>query len=143
MARIVIAEDEAHLGNLLKAWLARSGHEVVVTTDGGAALAALAARPVEILITDIRMPGMNGVELARLALHTYPTLRRVFVITAWFDQQEVLDRLPDPRVRVFRKPFSPSQLLRECDWVAAAAHDPPAPGVPAYAADPGPDGDAT
>ena len=121
MARIVVVEDEAHLRNVLTMWLSRSGHDVIGAADGQIALECLRTQSVDMLVTDVRMPGIDGIELTRLATEICGTLRRVFVVTSVCDPQEVLSKLPDPRVRVFPKPFSPSALLREVDLVANAA----------------------
>ena len=131
MARFVIAEDQLYLRNLLTMWMTRSGHEVVSVPDGRSGLECLQAQPADLLITDIQMPRMNGVELVRLALASCPTLRRVFVVTSVCDPNEILRQLPDPRVRVFSKPFSPSQLLREVELVVPTQDGPRAAGAAA------------
>lgn len=120
MARIVVAEDQAYLRHVLQRWIARSGHEVIGVPDGCEALDCVRNRSADVLVTDVMMPRLNGIELTRQALATCPSLRRVFVVTSVCDPQTVLDQLPDPRVRIFPKPFSPSQLLHEIDLVVAA-----------------------
>ncbi|MGD8450423.1 MAG: response regulator [Phycisphaerae bacterium] len=124
MARIVIAEDQAYLRHVLMRWIARSGHEVVGVSDGREALACVQNEPTDMLVTDVMMPCLNGIELTRKALATCPSLRRVFVVTSLCDPQALLDQLPDPRVRIFPKPFSPSQLLREIDLATTVAPQP-------------------
>jgi DNA-binding NtrC family response regulator len=63
MARIVLAEDEAALRNNLQRYLKSLGHEVRTTGDGNQALAELDASPADVLITDINMPDMDGIEI--------------------------------------------------------------------------------
>jgi len=112
MARIVIAEDQAHIRHLLVMWMTRHGHEVVEAATGREALEHLRCEPIDLLITDVNMPDMNGIELTHAALAECPKLLRIFVVTARCDQREILEQLSDPRVQVYPKPFSPSQLLR-------------------------------
>jgi CheY-like chemotaxis protein len=113
MARIVIAEDQAHIRHVLAMWLARHGHEVVQAATGRAAFEALRSWAADLLITDINMPEMDGIALARAAYDACPTLRGVFVVTSRCDQGDIHEQLADPRTHVFPKPFSPSQLMRD------------------------------
>lgn len=61
--RILIVEDETALGLLYEEELAREGYEVMAVADAEAALAELKRRPYDLIVTDIRMPGKNGIEL--------------------------------------------------------------------------------
>jgi DNA-binding NtrC family response regulator len=63
MARIVLAEDEAALRNNLERYLKTLGHEVRAAADGNAAMTELDAAPADVLITDINMPDMDGIEI--------------------------------------------------------------------------------
>ncbi|MBU0641572.1 MAG: response regulator [Planctomycetes bacterium] len=115
MAQIVIAEDQTHIRHLLAMWMSRHGHHVLEAATGAIALDALRANRIDLLITDVNMPQVDGVELAGRAFDACPGLRGVFIVTARCDQQDLLDQLSDPRIRVFPKPFSPSQLLHEVE----------------------------
>lgn len=121
MARIVIAEDQAHIRRVLSMWLTRHQHEVIEAGNGVVALDALRKMPVDLLITDVNMPVMDGIELTRQAFDACPTLLGVFVVTSRCDQAGILDQLTDPRVRIYPKPFSPSQLLQEAQGVLEPA----------------------
>lgn len=61
--RILLVEDEKTLCLLYEEELSREGYEVTAVTDAEAALAALKAGTFDLIITDIRMPGKNGIEL--------------------------------------------------------------------------------
>jgi DNA-binding NtrC family response regulator len=63
--RVLIAEDEANLGELLQSYLAGRGHKVTVTLDGRAALDALHSRPFDVALLDIVMPKLDGLEVLR------------------------------------------------------------------------------
>ena len=117
MARIIVAEDQAHIRRILVMWISRHGHEVIEAATGAEAIQALRDESVELLITDVNMPEVDGLEVAERAFDLCPGLRGVFVVTSRCDQQEIQDRLSDPRVRLFLKPFSPSQLMREVEAV--------------------------
>jgi DNA-binding response OmpR family regulator len=64
--RILVAEDNKVLGDVLRFNLERSGFQVTLARSGDAAAKLLANESYDLLITDIEMPGMNGLELCRL-----------------------------------------------------------------------------
>jgi DNA-binding response OmpR family regulator len=64
-ARILIVEDERELCAFLKDWLQESGYEVECVYNGFMALARVKERPFHLVLTDIRMPGIDGLELLR------------------------------------------------------------------------------
>ena len=59
-ARILVVEDEPRLGEILRLYLERDGHQVTVVTDGRAAIAAVDAEPVDLVVLDLMLPGVNG-----------------------------------------------------------------------------------
>jgi two-component system response regulator AtoC len=63
--RVLIAEDEANLGELLQSYLAGRGHKVTVTLEGRAALDALHSQPFDVALLDIVMPKLDGLEVLR------------------------------------------------------------------------------
>jgi CheY-like chemotaxis protein len=76
---VLVAEDEADIRELLRLALTGAGYEVETAPDGAAAWELAVARPPALVVTDLRMPAMNGLELIR-ALRDAPALRRVPVI---------------------------------------------------------------
>lgn len=133
MARIVIAEDQAHIRHVLSMWMTKHGHEVQQASTGRAALETLKVYAADLLITDVNMPEMDGIELSNVAFSACPTLRGIFVVTSRCDQSDILAKLTDPRVQVFPKPFSPSQLLHDVEILIGAGSSPlaaaPAPAM--------------
>ena len=59
-ARILVVEDEPRLGELLRLYLERDGHLVTVVTDGRAAVASFDAEPVDLVVLDLMLPGLDG-----------------------------------------------------------------------------------
>src|SRR5258706_6293113 len=64
-ARILVVDDEASLRRIAQYRLSEAGYEVELAEDGAAALAALAASPPDLAVTDLKMPGLPGEELGR------------------------------------------------------------------------------
>ena len=64
-AVILVVDDEPDLRDLLEFLLLREGYEVICLSDGDAALAWLDRHPADLVLTDIMMPGMDGLTLAR------------------------------------------------------------------------------
>ena len=77
--RLLIVEDDQKLLAILSHHLTVAGHSVRTATNGRQALAALSESPAEMIITDWKMPEMNGIELCR-ALRTAAATKGVYVI---------------------------------------------------------------
>ena len=121
MARILIAEDEEPLRALIARALAQDGHEVVASADGGEAAEALRreAGRFDLILTDIRMPVMDGIALALAAARDYPELP-VMLMTGFADQRERASGLDAIVREVITKPFSLAELKSAV--AAALAH---------------------
>jgi two-component system cell cycle response regulator CpdR len=107
MARILIAEDEESVRSLVARALTLDGHEVITANDGAAALDVLARNQgaFELLLTDIRMPLMDGIALALAAARDYPGLA-ILLMTGYADQRERASGLDALIHDVITKPFS-------------------------------------
>ena len=79
MARILLAEDDNSVRHFLARSLELAGHEVLAFADGEDALPALNAGPFDILISDIVMPRMGGLELAMRAKDITPSLPVIYI----------------------------------------------------------------
>lgn len=78
--RVLVAEDELHLGTLLEQFLTSKGHDVTVVRNGTAALHALRAESFDVALLDIVMPELDGLEVLRL-LRDEPSPPEVIIIT--------------------------------------------------------------
>lgn len=82
MARILVVDDEQQVGNILELFLRRE-HEVIRANDGKRALAILLTHPVDVVITDIYMPGTDGLELIRELARTQPSIAIIAMSGQW------------------------------------------------------------
>ncbi|HEY7138717.1 MAG TPA: response regulator [Methylomirabilota bacterium] len=116
MARILLAEDEQQIGDMVAFKLTNSGHDVIRVVDGEAALAAAERDRPEVIILDVMMPLMDGFAvLGRLKAN--PDLRAIPVImlTARGQERDVLSGLQAGAADYIVKPFSLKELLARVD----------------------------
>jgi DNA-binding response OmpR family regulator len=111
MARILIAEDDRHILRVLSLWICRNGHEVLLAEDGLEALALLRKHRPDLLITDVNMPGLGGIELLERARSEGLTDRQAIVLTSRCDQHEMETQAARLGAVVHPKPFSPQHLM--------------------------------
>lgn len=111
MAKILLVDDEEPVRAFLKRGLELDGHEVSVAIDGSDAIDRLAERDgdFELMLTDIRMPIMDGVALALAAKRDYPTLT-ILLMTGYAEQRERAKNLEAIVEDVLTKPFSLAEV---------------------------------
>jgi len=115
MARIVLAEDDVHIIRVVSMWLKKHRHEVLEASNGKRALELVRAKQADLLITDVNMPVMDGITLAKACnAEGLPRLGMV-MLTSRCDQAELLDTLRGLPVLFHPKPFSPSRLVMEVE----------------------------
>lgn len=119
MPRILIAEDDDAVREFVARALALQGHEVTAVMDGGKALEALAAAPYDLLLTDIVMPGMDGIALALKVAKNHPALP-VLLMTGYAAERQRAHNLDALICRVLLKPFT---LKEVCGAVAEVLAD--------------------
>jgi CheY-like chemotaxis protein len=107
MARILIAEDEEAIRAFIARALTQDGHQVMTASDGAEALDVLAREggAFELLLTDIRMPVMDGIALALAVARDHPALT-ILLMTGYADQRERAHGLDAMIHDVITKPFS-------------------------------------
>jgi two-component system alkaline phosphatase synthesis response regulator PhoP len=111
--KILVADDEAPIANVVAMKLRNAGLEVIVAMDGLEAYElAIAERP-DFMITDLQMPGMNGLELcARLVAELDGGIPTILLTAKGFElTAESVRELPVRRIMT--KPFSPRELLAQ------------------------------
>ncbi len=109
-ARILVADDEESIRDLCARVLTRAGYAVKTVPSGEDAVRTLAEAAFDLLISDIRMPGMSGLEVLERTKTAYPHIR-VVLITG-FGTPQILSRGQLPGAdRILTKPFSPAELL--------------------------------
>jgi two-component system, NtrC family, response regulator PilR len=91
-ARVLVVDDERSMRELLTIVLRRDGYEVIAAADGRAALDVLTRERVDVLITDIRMPEMTGVEVLREAKRIDPAIISI-IMTAFSSTDTAVDAL--------------------------------------------------
>jgi two-component system, cell cycle response regulator CpdR len=118
-ARILLAEDDDSMRGFLERALQRAGHEVASFANGQEAFERLQIEPFSLLLTDIVMPRMDGIELARRASELHPELKIMF-ITGFAAVTLNNDQAAPKDARVLSKPFHLKDLVREVDRLLAA-----------------------
>lgn len=119
MARILVAEDDDAMRQFLAVALARSGHEVVAVGDGDSASRNIEQDDYDLLLADIRMPGIDGLQLARAARDRQPLLP-ILLITGYAAEALNARDLIEKDVRVFSKPFHLHEIVRQVTHLLAA-----------------------
>jgi two-component system cell cycle response regulator CpdR len=119
MASILLAEDDSSLRSFLGRALERAGHEVRVCEDGFEAERALEDGPYDLLLTDIVMPGLDGIEVARRAAQLFPGMRIMFITGFAAVALSAGARAPEGS-KVLSKPVHLRELVAEVDKMIAA-----------------------
>jgi DNA-binding response OmpR family regulator len=110
MARILVVDDEPHILDIVRAYLARDGHEVVTAVDGDAALALSRDHGPDVVVLDVMLPGRSGFEVLR-ELRATGSSAAVIMLTA---RDDVIDRVAGLEIGAddyITKPFEPRELV--------------------------------
>jgi len=111
MAKILIAEDEASVSAFVNRALSYDGHQVTAVADGLAALTALAAERFDLLLTDIVMPGLDGIALALKAGKDYPAMK-ILLMTGYSAERQRAHNIEALAHRVIAKPFTLDEICK-------------------------------
>ncbi|MSP23716.1 MAG: sigma-54-dependent Fis family transcriptional regulator, partial [Myxococcales bacterium] len=109
--QILVVDDEANLRRVLAAQLERDGYEVHTAQDGGQAIEFIREHHVDLVITDLRMPRVSGMELLRLMQTEEPELP-VVILTAHATVDTAVDALKLGAVDYISKPFDQEEIRR-------------------------------
>ena len=121
MARILIIDDEASIRKPLQALLERAGHEVVAAPDGSEGIRLWRQHPGDLVITDIHMPGKDGIETI-IELKDIAPKARILAMSGG-DMNPGVDVLGDARmlgaIRTISKPFLLEEMLEAVEAALA------------------------
>jgi two-component system cell cycle response regulator CpdR len=119
MHKILLAEDDGDMRRFLEKALSNAGYEVVAFDNGRSAYDRLREEAFELLLTDIVMPEMDGIELARRATEIDPDLKVMF-ITGFAAVALNADNKAPKEAKVLSKPFHLKDLVNEVERLLAA-----------------------
>jgi len=108
--RILVADDDDALRESLELVLAAEGYEVLTARDGAAALALVETQPVDVVLCDLRMPGMDGLELLPQLARKLPGVP-VLLMSAYGSSDLAVEALRRGAYDYLAKPFQPSEVL--------------------------------
>ncbi len=117
--KILLAEDDHDMRRFLGKALQNAGYEVVSFDNGMSAYHRLREEPFELLLTDIVMPEMDGIELARRATELDPDIKVMF-ITGFAAVALNPDNNAPPQAKILSKPFHLKDLVNEVQRLLAA-----------------------
>ena len=109
--RIMVVDDEQHVRSSIASWFREEGYEVTMAAGGKEALQSIAVEPPDILLIDIKMPAMDGLELQRKVRDLLPDATTV-VMTAYAAVDTAVQALKDGAYDYVVKPFDPEELSR-------------------------------
>ena len=115
-ASILVADDEKSIRLTVSQALSSQGYEVSTAIDGSTAIEQLQASPVELLLLDIQMPGMDGIEVLQKAMAQQPSLK-VIMISAHGSVDNAVEAMKLGAVDYLQKPFTPGELRELVDRV--------------------------
>ena len=119
-AKILLAEDDNDMRRFLVKALQNAGYAVVSFDNGLSAYNRLREEPFELLLTDIVMPEMDGIELARRATELDPEIKVMF-ITGFAAVALNPDNSAPKNARILSKPFHLRDLVNEVERLLKAA----------------------
>lgn len=118
MAEILLAEDDIAVRSFVERALAHRGHKVTAVGDGSEALEALGRQRFDLLITDIVMPGLDGIGLALKVGRDQPDMP-VLLMTGYSAEKQRAYDLDELICRVLVKPFSLRDISEAVDQALA------------------------
>ena len=108
--KILIVDDQVSFCNHIQAVLEMEGYSAVVTHNAEQAMAQLSSQPFDILLTDMKMPGMEGLELFKMARKIDPEISGI-IMTAYGSISSAVTSIKHGASDYLQKPFEPESLL--------------------------------
>ena len=128
MAKILVAEDEKQIAEMIAFKLTNGGHKVIWAQDGEQAVTLATRELPDLILLDVMMPGLNGLEVLRRlkgdsALRSVP----VIMVTAKGHERDVLNGLRGGAADYVVKPFSLKELAARVELALAKDRPPTTP----------------
>lgn len=111
---VLIVDDESEARDILCKILTPLGFEVATVDCGKECIKILQRRPVDLVLLDLRMPEMEGMDVLKVVMESWPRTR-VVIISAYGDWPTYFDALKLGAVDLLQKPYSREELLRVID----------------------------
>ncbi|MBI4574427.1 MAG: sigma-54-dependent Fis family transcriptional regulator, partial [candidate division NC10 bacterium] len=108
--RVLIVDDEDQMRELLTKVLEKNGYLMTAAADGAAALALLEREPVDLVLTDVRMPGLDGMEALRAIKEMNPEIV-VIIMTAFGSIDQAVQAVKEGAYDYINKPFKIDEIL--------------------------------
>ncbi|MEP6599422.1 MAG: response regulator transcription factor [Actinomycetota bacterium] len=127
-SRILVVDDDETLAEIVAGYLERAGHTVQQVSDGRAALTAVADQPPDLVILDLMLPEIDGLEVCRQVRAKHPDLP-VIMLTALGEAEDRIAGLEVGADDYVTKPFSPRELVLRVESVLRRARPAPSERV--------------
>jgi DNA-binding response OmpR family regulator len=112
MSRILVVEDDPDIADLIRRYLQKGGFEVEIRGSGRDALGAIAAQPPDLLVLDLMLPQVNGLEICRVVRSDEKTAGiPIIMVTARAEESDRIAGLDLGADDYIAKPFSPGELV--------------------------------
>ena len=129
MSSALVVDDDPTVGEIVSAYLERAGFEVHRATDGATALAFAAGAPPDVVVLDLMLPGIGGLEVCRRLRRDHPRVP-VVMLTALGEEQDRILGLEVGADDYVTKPFSPRELVLRVQAILRRAAPPAAGATP-------------
>jgi len=110
LKRVLVVDDEENIRHMLGAVLRQEGYEVTVAESATQALAAMEQQPIDVLLSDIRMPKLSGLELLDRVQRTYPRTV-VIMMSAYGNVDTAIEAIKRGAYDYIAKPFKPDEVV--------------------------------
>ncbi len=110
LGRILVVDDDAGQRSLLESFLSSQGFDIITAGSGESALAILDSREIDMIISDVRMPGMSGLEMLK-HVRTRVSDLPVLLVTAYADVRDAVGAMRDGAANYLEKPIDLDELL--------------------------------
>jgi DNA-binding response OmpR family regulator len=116
MSAVLVVDDDETVAHVVVSYLERAGHDVEYVADGAAALKAVEANPPDLLVLDLMLPEVDGLEVCRRVRRSHPDLP-VIMLTALSEAEDRIAGLEVGADDYVTKPFSPRELVLRIESV--------------------------